>query len=311
MYLPGNIGAPASQGHLRSAQAGLPSSHHNIQPSNVAPAGVQKHRRALPPAPILPLHSLRSVAPPIYYNSSGNSSTSSSAGYTTSGAESFVDQNLKRSVSNVNPKNRPAPIAKPVRRSKSQRTQQNFVTSIQHGGSVTLVSLNGENKNGKPSSEIKHVHHHHFVQDWDQIGGSQTLPNRKGSKKIAPVKPLSADDSQVVIKKQGLNGVKIQLNLNEQEKQVQTSLDFDHDDHLKNDSADNKVAKRKYTLEELEVEGFESTSSSKNSDFEEEVDLNSLIEGDVDEIDEEIGKLNLLKFCFILAFFLKIEGFWD
>ena len=54
-----------------------------------------------------------------------------------------------------------------------------------------------------------------------------------------------------------------------------------------------KVEKRKYTLEELEIEGFaESTSSSKqNSDFEEEeVDLNSLIEGDVDEIDEELGK---------------------
>ena len=46
-----------------------------------------------------------------------------------------------------------------------------------------------------------------------------------------------------------------------------------------------------------EVEGFaESTSSSaKNSDFEEEeVDLNSLIEGDVDEIDEELGKKSWL-----------------
>ena len=44
------------------------------------------HRRALPPAPVLPLQSqLRSVAPPIYgsaqqYNSSGNSSTTSSGG---------------------------------------------------------------------------------------------------------------------------------------------------------------------------------------------------------------------------------------
>ena len=85
----------------------------------------------------------------------------------------------------MNPKNRPAPIAKPIRRSKSQRSQ-NFVTQIQHGGSVTLVSLNGdldqENSGGKPN-EIKHVHHHHFVQDWDgngiHPGGSQTLPNRK------------------------------------------------------------------------------------------------------------------------------------
>ena len=49
----------------------------------------------------------------------------------------------------------------------------------------------------------------------------------------------------------------------------------------------------------MEIEGFaESTSSSKqNSDFEEEeVDLNSLIEGDVDEIDEELGKNSKEKF---------------
>ena len=130
---------------------------------------------------------LRSVAPPIYgYNSSGNSSTTSSGGsylQSNNSTESFVDQ-LKRSASSVNPKNRAAPIAKPIRRSKSQRSQ-NFVTSIQHGGSVTLVSLNGElDEQGKnPNSEIKHVHHHHFVQDWDgngmHPGGSQTLPNRK------------------------------------------------------------------------------------------------------------------------------------
>ena len=50
---------------------------------------------------------------------------------------------------------------------------------------MTLVSLNGElDEQGKnPNSEIKHVHHHHFVQDWDgngiHPGGSQTLPNRK------------------------------------------------------------------------------------------------------------------------------------
>ena len=109
--------------------------------------------------------SLRSVAPPggnfqNYYNSSGNSSTTSS-GYT---AESFVDQFLKRSASSVNPKSRITPIAKPIRRSKSQRAQnQNFVTSIQHGGSVTLVSLNGDRANTN-NSEVKHVHHHHFVQ---------------------------------------------------------------------------------------------------------------------------------------------------
>ena len=212
-------GEPRQPNHLRSAQL--------------------SSRRALPPAPVLPQQVLKSVAPSIYYSSSGNSSDYSS---------------LTRSVSSVNPKNR-APF-KPVRRSKSQRI-------IQHGGSVTLVSLNGTDLDLK-KEEIKHVHHHHFVQGWDSNPGtSQTLPNRK--KKAANLKPLSADDT--VIKKQGVNGVKIQLNLNEQEEQK----------------------RRKYTLEELEVEGF-STSSSKNSDFEEEVDLNSLIEGDVDEIDEEIGK---------------------
>ena len=119
------------------------------------------------------------------------------------------------------------------------------------------------------------------------------------------MKPSAADDSSVaIIKKQGLNSVKIQLNLNEQ---VHQNSDLnDSDDFIeqplvlsqKLEKQREKVEKRKYTLEELEIEGFaESTSSSKqNSDFEEEeVDLNSLIEGDVDEIDEELGK-NLV-FC--------------
>ena len=141
-----------------------------------------------------------------------------------------------------------------------------------------------------------------FVQGWDHPGGSQTLPNRKGNKKVA-VKPQSADDSEVVIKKQGLNGVKIQLNLNEQEQEQ--SLEYDYEvDQLKKIS-DSKVQKRKYTLEELEVEGFESTSSSKNSDFEEEVDLNSLIEGDVDEIDEEIGKQIICYDCQLILVYYR------
>ena len=61
---------------------------------------------------------------------------------------------LYRSTSSVTdrrPKTRP-PIAKPVRRSKSQHISAykggSFVTSIQHGGSVTLVSLGGENSAG-------------------------------------------------------------------------------------------------------------------------------------------------------------------
>ena len=122
-----------------------------------------------------------------------------------------------------------------------------------------------------------------------------------GNKKAAAqnLKPASVDDSSVgaVIKKQGLNGVKIQLNLNEQvAERLNDVYEVDHPElvlskHLEDQRE--KVEKRKYTLEELEVEGFtESNSSSKNSDFEEEeeVDLNSLIEGDVDEIDEELGK---------------------
>ena len=169
-----------------------------------------------------------------------------------------------------------------MRRSKSQR---NFVTSIQHGGSVTLVSLNGDSMNGeKDQSEVKHVHHHHFVppfSDGQPVNGSQTLP-RKGSKKIS-LKPSAADDSEVVIKKQGLNGVKIQLNLNQLE---ETESDEVLD--LSTTSSAQVEQKRKYTLEELEVEGFSSASNSgKNSDYDEEVDLNSLIEGDVDEIDED------------------------
>ena len=117
------------QGHLRSGGG----SH------------LGHHRRALPPAPVLP-QSLRPVAPSIqHYNSSGNSSTTSSNSYYKPDA-SYIDQLVKRSASSVNAKNR-APIAKPVRRSKSTknpRNSQNFVTSIQHGGSVTLVSLNGD-----------------------------------------------------------------------------------------------------------------------------------------------------------------------
>ena len=394
------------QGHLRSAggsshlvQAGQHGHGHGQNGhGHSGGGGVVGHhhhhtqRRALPPAPVLP-QSLRPVAPSIqHYNSSGNSSTTSSNSYYqtkqssstgTSGTggspdsvvaatSSYVDQLVKRSASSVNAKNR-APIAKPVRRSKSQRVvnpMQNFVTSIQHGGSVTLVSLNGDpnhsgsNSNSTSESEIKHVHHHHFVQGWDQNPGglpvqvhqagvgqvqqqqiqhhqgmSQTLP-RKGSKKV-DVKPSAHDDSDVVIKKQGLNGVKIRLNLNQIESQQSDlnsppqsysdrsgsgdsnsskdiDIDLDHNldhsppppvtldlvdsevsDHyyLNSGGGNNQNKKRKYTLEELEVEGIATpteeslsdASGTKSSEFEEEeVDLNSLIEGDVDEDDDDM-----------------------
>ena len=105
----------------------------------------------------------------------------------------------------------------------------------------------------------------------------------------------------------GLNGVKIQLNLN----QISEHDQDEEEEQTEDFEVLNSKPKRKYTLEELEVEGFESTTSStsKNSEFEEEdlegdleeeeeeieVDLNSLIEGDVDEIDE-LGKNFRLKF---------------
>ena len=63
------------------------------------------------------------------------------------------------------PKTRP-PIAKPVRRSKSQHISAqkggSFVTSIQHGGSVTLVSLGGDNTGGASRDQqvvrfLKHI----------------------------------------------------------------------------------------------------------------------------------------------------------
>ena len=88
------------------------------------------------------------------------------------------------------------------------------------------------------------------------------------------MKPASADDSSVaIIKKQGLNGVKIQLNLNEQvAERLNDVYEVDHPELVLSKQLEDqreKVEKRKYTLEELEVEGFaESTSSSKNSDFE-------------------------------------------
>ena len=156
---------------------------------------------------------------------------------------------------------------------------------------MTLVSLNGDSSMNSKDSEVKHVHHHHFVNPLlDGINESQTLP-RKGSKKIS-LKPSAADDSEVVIKKQGLNGVKIQLNLNQLDQQASSDLET---------SPSEVQPKRKYTLEELEVEGF-SSSSGKNSDYDEEVDLNSLIEGDVDEIDEDSQTLGKLVSCLCSLF---------
>ena len=60
------------------------------------------------------------------------------------------NNNLNRSASSVTSRTKgKAPIAKPVRRSKSQLVQpRNYVTSIQHGGAVTLVSLSSDSSSG-------------------------------------------------------------------------------------------------------------------------------------------------------------------
>ena len=88
---------------------------------------------------------------------------------------SSSSSNLNRSASSVTsrPKSK-APIAKPVRRSKSQLVQQqrNYVTSIQHGGGVTLVSLNSDSSSSSSSSDrfvtqLVHHHHHHYVDPDD------------------------------------------------------------------------------------------------------------------------------------------------
>lgn len=82
------------------------------------------------------------------------------------------NNNLNRSASSVTTRTKAkAPIAKPVRRSKSQLVQQrNYVTNIQHGGAVTLVSLNSDSSSSSGhsdrfSTQLVHHHHHHFVEE--------------------------------------------------------------------------------------------------------------------------------------------------
>ncbi len=84
------------------------------------------------------------------------------------------NNNLNRSASSVTSRTKAkAPIAKPVRRSKSQLVQpRNYVTSIQHGGAVTLVSLSSDSSSSSGHSDrfltTQHVHHHHhFVEQED------------------------------------------------------------------------------------------------------------------------------------------------
>ena len=75
-----------------------------------------------------------------------------------------ADQQVRRSASSVTGKNAVggsggggvrAPIATPVRRSKSQAGASNLVTNIRHGGPVTFVSVNNVGKDlpGKAGAE--------------------------------------------------------------------------------------------------------------------------------------------------------------
>ena len=112
------------------------------------------------------------------------------------------------------------------------------------------------------------------------------------------------DDSEVVITNDsGDAGVRIQIHGNNKQRghgdvvldqECQTSLAFrgsDYEDVLSKAATPvDSGAKRKYTLEELEVEGFAPSSDGSTLAEEEEsnFDLNSLIEGAVDEDEDEM-----------------------
>ena len=235
-------------------------------------------RERLPPKPVLPPKlrnqlmqqnmdfyggrqmSLGPIGP-----DSGSSSTDSN--HSNLLQETFVDERrgLNRSASNVTKSK--APIAKPVRRSKSQHfSSKSYVTSIQHGGSVTLVSLSGGNDHS----------------------GSHTLPRRK------PLQPPSNGHGvKIRIQADGDDGDQHMYGFDSAAtatQDTQTSLDFDPHSYLPQQPSDKgKKTRRKLTLEELEIEGFDPTSTSDSGgsmDEEDEVlSLSSLIEGDVDAVD--------------------------
>merc|ERR1719204_991376 len=238
-----------------------------------------------------------------------SSSSSSSDGVPANLQETFVDpertrtamaaaaaaasssSGLNRSASSVTSKSR-VPIAKPVRRSKSQHFSggKSYVTSIQHGGSVTLVSLSGGDDH---TVHYNHDTRHHQPEYW--TGGSHTLPRRKPNNAA----PASSSGST------GNNGVKIRINSSAENsyefdhhftsnsinkpstsgaanisQDTQTSLDFDprrylpavpmtssssdqpksgksHRKQKKSTGSGNAAGgRRKLTLEELEMEGF-------------------------------------------------------
>ena len=172
---------------------------------------------------------------------------------------------------------------------RSKSTHQR-VTNIQHGGPITFVSVNNANLSSSRSPEDSGSKSEIFQ-------GSHTLPRSGAAKsKKAQTKQKTVDDSEVIITRRlssGGNSVRIQIGAGHPGRLDSSKLE--QQDKIAAQKGNPKKPKRKYTLEELEVEGFEpSTSESEGkrsaSMSEDELfDLNSLIEGAVDD-DEDTAE---------------------
>lgn len=162
------------------------------------------------------------------------------------------------------------------------------VTNINHGGPVTFVSVN----NGEDSE----WHQQQTQTDLSSsFQGSHTLP-RAGRKrdKRSPQSQTSNDDSDVVITRrmssEGNSSVRIQIGTVASSGGTSTNT-------TSSSKKKSFASRRKYTLEELEVEGFEPSSNTDSEpekaftdgdeDEDDLVDLNSLIEGAVDDEDDQ------------------------
>ena len=120
---------------------------------------------------------------------------------------------LNRSLSNVTQKVKNT-IPKPVRRSKSQLPGTKFVTNIQHGGPVTLVSLSNDSGQNKVP-EFQHIDRdlinkgqgvHAGRTFVPAFSGSNTLPKAGLRKKKVATGAESVDDSDIVITKRVTGG---------------------------------------------------------------------------------------------------------
>ena len=98
---------------------------------------------------------------------------------------------MRRSASSVtkttSSPGKPAPIAKPVRRSKSQvnhsRGRLSTVTSIQHGGPVTFVSVNRSAEDLLAVEDEHQQQHHQGQRELEEFQGSHTLPRAGAARK--------------------------------------------------------------------------------------------------------------------------------